>query len=242
MKPLISALILTGFALASSSLKAQPKPQPTPKQSSAPETVRTVEFCDIVKQPRQFFGQTIRIKAIWQQGHEFSYLTDESCPPKFRYEIAVRVGDAQDAATTTNLAKFREREYGGRAMITAVGALLKPGKYYGYFRYQFYIYGLEDVQHVIAPYEGTVEAGRTYRAVVRGDKELELVLSPRMRIEFHYAYRIEWINLSEFPELKELHKTSGERTIVFSVIASERKQIEERRWNRSLQMKIVRVE
>jgi len=242
MKALIPALILTLFALASSSLKAQPKPQPTPKQSSAPETVRTVDFCELVRQPRRFFNQAVRIKARWQQGHEFSYLTDDRCPPRFRYEIAVRMGDKQDAATRTNLAKLQEREYGGRALITSVGSLRNPGKYYGYFRYSFQVSQLEDVQHVITPYEGTVEAGRTYRAVVRGDKELELVLSPRVRLEFHYAYRIEWINLSEFPELKRLHETSGERTIVFSVISSERKQINERGWNRSLQMKIVRVE
>lgn len=238
MKPLISAVILTVFALASSSLKAQSKPQPTPKQSPAPETVRDVDFCDIVKEPRQFFTQTIRIKAIWQQGHEFSYLNGVGCPTKFRHEIAARWLNSQDP----NLSKMMSREYGGRAIVTAVGTLRAPGKYYGYFRYQFEIRRLEDVKHVIEPYDGTVEAGRTYRAVVRGDKDLELVLSPRVRIEFHYAYHIEWINLSEFPELKGLHETSGERTIVFSVISSERRQMTERRWNRSLQMKIVRVE
>ena len=106
----------------------------------------------------------------------------------------------------------------------------------------FEISRVEDVQHVITPYDGTLEAGNTYRAVVRGDKELELVLSPRVRIEFHYSYRIEWINLTEFPELKRLHETSGERRIVFSVISSERKQVDERRWSRWLELKIVRIE
>ncbi len=241
MRALISALILAVFALASSSLKAQPKPQPTPKKSSAPETVRTVDFCELVKEPQQFFDQTVRIKTKWVRGTEFSYLRDDRCPSMFRHEIAVQ-WRAPDDATRANISKMLSREYGGRANITAVGSLLTPGEYRGYYRYRFQILRLEDVQHVIEPYEGTVEAGRTYRAVVRGDKELDLVLSPRVRIEFHYAYRIVWINLSEFPELKRLHESSGERTIMFSVIASERKQINERRWNRTLELKIVRVE
>ncbi len=202
------------------------------------ETVRDVDFCDIVGQPQQFFGRAVRIKATWQQGHEFSYLNGIGCRTKFRHEIATGWLNSQDP----NLSKMLLREYGGRSIVTAVGTLRDPGKYFGYFRYMFEVRRLEDVQHVIEPYEGTVEAGRTYRAVVRGDKDFELVLSPRVRIEFHYSYRIDWINLSEFPELQRLRETSGERTIVFSVISSERRQMTERRWNRSLEFKIIRVE
>jgi hypothetical protein len=202
------------------------------------ERIRDVDFCELVREPQQFFNQAVRIKALWQQGYEFSYLNGVGCQAKFRHEIATVWLNPQDP----NISKMMSREYGGKAIITVAGTLRNPGKYFGYFRYLFEVLRFEDVQHVIEPYEGTVEAGRTYRAVVRGDKELELVLSPPVRIEFHYSYHIEWINLADFPELKRLHQTSGERRIVFSVISSERKQIEEQRWTRSLEMKIVRVE
>lgn len=202
------------------------------------ESVRDVDFCDIVGQPQQFFGRAIRVKAQWQQGHEFSYLNGIGCRTKFRHEIATGWLNSQDP----NLSKMLSREYGGRAIVTAVGTLRDPGKYFGYFRYLFEVRRLEDVQHVIEPYEGTVEAGRTYRAPVRGEKDFGLSLVPRLRIEFHYSYHIKWVNLSEFPELGKLQETSGERIIVFSVLSSERRQMTERRWNRSLEMKIVRVE
>ena len=202
------------------------------------ESVRDVDFCDIVRQPRQFVNQTVRIKALWQQGHEFSYLNGVNCPARLRQEITTVWLNSQDP----NISKMLSREYGGRLIVTAVGTLRDPGKYYGYFRYLFEVFRLEDVQHVITPYDGTLEAGNTYRATVRGDKDFGLSLVPPVRIEFHYSYHIEWVNLGDFPELERLHETSSERRIVFSVINSDRRQMTERRWSRSLEIKIVRVE
>jgi hypothetical protein len=217
-----------------SSLIAQTKPLPTHGQSSSPEIVREVDFCEIVRRPQRFFNQTVRITATRQQGEEFSYLIDDRCPSRSSYEIAVQYAVKKDELTKANLAKLSEREYGGRAILTIVGVLRNPGKSYGYFRYMFEIDRLENVQHVITPYQGTMDAGKTYRAVVRGDKEFGLLLVPPLRNDFHYALRIEWRNLSEFPPLERLHETSGERTIVFSVMADERKQVDVQRWNRKL--------
>jgi hypothetical protein len=204
--------------------------------------VREVDFCEIVRQPRRFFNQTVRIRTVWQQGDEFSYLHDDRCPSKSSYDIAGRFPVKKDDVTKTNIEELFKREYGGRAIITAVGTLRNPGKYYGYFRYRFEIDRLENVAHLVTPYQGTLQAGITYRAVVSGDKELGLLLVPSLRIEFHYAVRIEWRNLSEFPALERLHETPSERTIVFSVISDERKQIDVQRWNRALECKIIRIE
>ncbi len=236
---LFAVIMLLGI---NSSLLAQAKPLPTPGQSSTPESVREVDFCEIVRQPRRFFNQTVRIRTEWQQGDEFSYLHDDRCPSKSRYEIAVGFAVQKDEVTKTNLEKLLEREYGGRAIITVVGTLRNPGKYYGYFRYRFEILRLEDVAHLVTPYQGTLDGGKTYRAAVRGDKESGLLLVPPLRLEFHYAVRIEWMNLSEFPELERLHETSSERTIVFSVISDQRKQIDVQRWTRALECKIIRIE
>jgi hypothetical protein len=243
MRTIRSVTILTAIAffVGNSSSNAQTKPSQSPSPSN-PEAIREVDFCDIVKQPRRFFDRAVRIKAQWQQGEEFSYLIDERCPASVSAEIAVRYTGKRDQLTMTNIAKLSAHEYGGRAMITAVGTLRNPGKYYGYFRYWFEIDQLEEVAHVITTYDGNLDAGKTYRAVVRGDKEYGLLLVPPFRNPFHYAARIEWLNLSDFPKLDKLHENAGESTIVFSVMSDERKQIDVRRWNRTLECKIIRTE
>lgn len=237
--PKIFVFVITLLGI-NSSVIAQTRVSQVP--SLRPEMVREVDFCEIVKQPQRFFDQTVRITTTWRQGDEFSYLNDDRCPAKPSYDIAVSFAAKKDEVTSTNLAKLSEREYGGRATITAVGILRNPGEYYGYFRYRFEVDRLEDVTHVIEVYQGTLDAGKTYRAVVRGDKEFGLLLVPPLHNEFHYAVRIEWFNLSGFPELKKLLGTSDERTIVFSVISDERKQMTERRWNRMIECKIIRIE
>ena len=90
--------------------------------------------------------------------------------------------------------------------------------------------------------ESTLDAGKTYRAVVRGDKELDLVLVPPLRMFSHWAVSIEWTNLREFPELEKLRDSSTQQLIVFSVISDENKQMTAQRWNRTVKCKIIRVE
>lgn len=206
------------------------------------ERIRDVDFCEIVKEPHRFFNQTVRIKASWLQGHEFSYLDGVNCPTKFRSDVAVGWINGRDPAIVAAVEKLLSREYGARGIITAVGTLRNPGKYFGYYRHQFQILRIEDVQHVIEPYKGTLDAGKTYRAIVRGDKEIELRLVPQLHIEMHYSVGIDWLNLSDFPVLEKLHETRGERTIVFSVINDQRRQMSEQRWSRMLEIKIVRIE
>jgi hypothetical protein len=228
------AVLVLPFGINSSVL-AQTKQPPALEHSSSP-AIRDVQFCELVRYPQRFFNKTVRVKTMWRQGDEFSYLVDERCPS----EIAVQLF-ARDDASKANAGKVSEHEYGGRVMMTAVGVLRNPGKYYGYYRYLFEIERLEEVAHVVEPYQGTLQAGYTYRAIVRSDKAFGLVLTPPLRIEFHYAVGIEWSNLSAFPELERLHETSGERTIVFSVMSDERKQVDVQRWNRTLAFKIIRI-
>jgi hypothetical protein len=211
-------------------------------QTSTQPSVPTVDFCEIVKRPQRFFNLTVRVTARWASGNEFSYLNDDRCPSKFTNEIAARFVNGQDEAIRTSVSKIMSHEYGGRALVTVVGTLRNPGKYYGYFHYLFEIFRFENVEHVITPYRGTLDGYHTYRALVRGDKESGLLLVPALQNAFHYAVRIEWINLSDFPLLEKLHETSGERIIVFSVISDERKQMTEQRWNRTLECKIIRLE
>jgi hypothetical protein len=208
------------------------------------DKVTTIDFCELAKNPQRYFNRTVRIKAQWQSGYEFSYLTGGRCPTKIAHDIAVSFVDdeTQREVIKQNVYKIMSHEYGGRAMITAVGVLRNPRKYYGYFRYLFELIRFEEIVHVVVPYESTLDAGKTYRAVVRGDKEFGLILVPPLRMFSHQAVSIEWTNLSEFPTLEKLRDRSAQQLIVFSVISDENKQVTAQRWNRTVKCKIVRVE
>ena len=214
-----------------------------PEQSLG-DKVTTVDFCELAKNPKRYFNQTVRIKAQWLSGYEFSYLTDDRCPTKVAHDIAVRFvnDETQREIIKQNVYKIMSHEYGGRAIITAVGVLRNPGKYYGYFRYLFELIRFEEIVHVVVPYESTLDAGKTYRAVVRGDNDLGLILVPPLRLFSHQSASIEWTNLSEFPALEELRNSSRQQLIVFSVISNEYKQMTAQRWNRTMKCKIVRIE
>jgi hypothetical protein len=208
------------------------------------DKVTTIDFCELAKNPRRYFDRTVRIQAQWLSGYEFSYLTDDRCPTKVAHDIAVRFvnDETQREIIKQNVYKIMSHEYGGRAMITAVGTLRNPGKYYGYFRYLFELIRFEEVTHVVVPYQSVLEPGKTYRATVRGDKEFGLVLDPPLRILSHQAVSIEWTNLSEFPVLEKLRDSTQQQLIVFSVISDENKQMTQWRWDRTLKCKIVRIE
>lgn len=208
------------------------------------DQVKTIDFCELSRNPRRYFNQTVRIQAQWQTGNEFSYLLDNRCPPAAAHDIAVRFvnDETQREVIKQNVDKIMSHEFGGRAKVTAVGVLRNPGKYYGYFRYLFEVIRFEEITHVVVPYESTLDPGKTYRATVRGDKDLGLVLVPPLHMFSHQAVSIEWTNLSQFSTLAELRDSSAQRVIVFSVISDERKQMTPQRWDRTVKCLIVRVE
>ena len=239
-----SLKILPALVLAATSLIAFSPAVAAQSNNSDAQNIPTIDFCEIVKGPHRYYDRTVRIEALWESGHEFSYLSDVRCPPRFRHEIAVGLpttGPLGDEIRA-QVHKIQSREYAGRALIRAVGILQKPGRYYGYYRYQFQILRIEEIKHVIHNYSGQLEAGKTYRAVVRGDKNVELKLIPPLHLIFHQSVGIDWTNLSEFPALEKLRENSGERQIIFSVLSDERRQMTESRWSRMLECKIIRIE
>jgi len=95
----------------------------------------------------------------------------------------------------------------------------------------------------VVPYEGTLQGGKTYRAAVRGDRDsgLSLAIPFRVRNE-HFAVRVEWINLTEFPALARLSSSSPEQWIVFTVVSYQTKQMTVQRWNLTVECKILSVD
>lgn len=92
-------------------------------------------------------------------------------------------------------------------------------------------------------FEGTLEKGSTYRALVMCDKDEEWRAVVPLRIPFHHAARIEWTNLREFPQLSKGKNDDCQRRIVFKVVARETVKVYgQYRWNTTYECRIIAVE
>jgi hypothetical protein len=92
-------------------------------------------------------------------------------------------------------------------------------------------------------FEGTLEKGSTYRALVTCDKDEEWRTVVPLRIPFHHAARIEWANLHEFPKLYKAKEDDCQRRIIFKVVARETIKLSRQyRWNTTYQCRIIAVE
>jgi hypothetical protein len=94
-----------------------------------------------------------------------------------------------------------------------------------------------------AEFEGWLEEGSTYHAPVTCDEVEKWRTVVPFRIPFHHAVRIEWTNLSDFPQLDKAKNDDCRRRIVFKVIARETVKVSGRdRWNTTYECKIIAVE
>ena len=218
------------------------------QQSTAQATqeIPTVGFCEMVKRPREFFDKPVRLTAVYTMATEASYLSDEKCPLTHDDQIGVKfdmADEKQRELLYRELEKFHSIEYGGQARFTVAGILRnKSRRDFAWYHYRFDIMSIEKIAHLVVPYEGELQAGKTYRAAVRVDSRAELTLVIPLRMPEHHAVHIEWTNLTEFPELKKSGNSTREQHIVFSVIFDERKQMTAQRWNRTIKCKIIRIE
>jgi hypothetical protein len=90
---------------------------------------------------------------------------------------------------------------------------------------------------------GWLKEENTYRALVVCDHVEELRTVVPLRLPFHHAARIEWMNLGEFPQLRKAKNVDCKRRIVFKVIARETtKVVGPYRWNTTYQCRIIAVE
>jgi hypothetical protein len=203
----------------------------------------TVAFCEMVKNPRLYFDKRVRVTATLQLATEASYLQDDKCVLSHDDQIGVRYvseNDKERDLLNSAIRKVRTVEYGGRAKVTVVGVLRNSSlRSFAWYRYRFDVSRLEGMTPLIVPYEGTLQAGTTYRADVRGDKDFGLSLVSPLHMVLHVGVRIEWTNLGEFPALAELQSDSPAQSIVFTVVADETKRMTERRWSRTVECKIL---
>jgi hypothetical protein len=92
-------------------------------------------------------------------------------------------------------------------------------------------------------FAGTLEKGTTYRAEVRREEAKEWRLSVPLKLPFHHAGRVEWLNLKEFPELAKGPSGAPRKRIVFKVVGRTIFKVAGvRRWNNVFDCLIVSIE
>ena len=91
-------------------------------------------------------------------------------------------------------------------------------------------------------FEGWLERGKTYRALVALDKDLGWWPVVRLKIPYHHAARIEWLNQKDYRELRLAQRRGLRRLIIFEVADIEIYKVAgQRRWNTIYRCRIKEV-
>src|SRR4051812_8844103 len=82
---------------------------------SAAQQIVTVSFCELVKNPKDYFDKTVRTTASFQQADEGQYLDDEQCDQKERLGVGHVVTTPEQVALRNKILNpIRSPEYGNR--------------------------------------------------------------------------------------------------------------------------------
>src|SRR5215510_5495448 len=110
-------------------------------------SVPTVDFCELVRHPRQFFDRPIvRITATFEFGDEGSRIFDVRCLRSYRDQIGVHPAspDTQAAVLLDDLSTLNSGRFGEQQRVTMTGILrhLSRRDFQGY-QYRFDVIALE---------------------------------------------------------------------------------------------------
>lgn len=208
--------------------------------ADAPEAVA---FCEMVAAPAQFLDRPVVVEARFEQATEGSYLSHPQCPLPRDDRIgvgAIELVEGDRAQRVDAMRRLSAIEYGGRADVRVVGVLRDaPLRGFASYRYRFDVARFERIAHVVLTYEGVLQLGQTYRAQVRRHGRAELALVEPLRIPAHHGLRLEWTNRTAFAVPL---RPSAPDWATFSVVGDVIRQVDERRWNRTVTLKILSVE
>lgn len=237
-------LALVGFCLPIASFVAAPASlglnQNTDQSSS---DIPTVAFCDIVRDPELLFNHTIRTTAVFEQAEEGQYLTDPECPLGHDDQIGVGFAPSTPQIVEAHNAIIQQigsSHFGGRGIVTITGILRNTSRHdFAWYRFRFDIVEIESLAHIVEPFKGSLQTGKTYSATVIAAQQEKLVFDNRIPVLPHTALRIEWENLNLLPPAVRQGKQSKPVRIIFSVLNDDVRQVSERRWNRTVRCAIV---
>lgn len=98
-------------------------------------------------------------------------------------------------------------------------------------------------QEQTVEFKGMLEPGVSYRALVTRDRVEEWRTLLPLRLPFHHAARIEWLNLKDYPALNKAGTGSHQKRIVFKVVRRETSKVAgQYRWNTTYYCRITAIE
>jgi hypothetical protein len=104
-----------------------------------------------VTNPTLYVGKTIRVRATWQWGFEWSFLYDRNCMNRDNRAWLETVKEDQLCPVAkSNFKKLKDKGFNSKADVTVVGQLSDGGGY-GHlngYKYQFIISCLESAKQI----------------------------------------------------------------------------------------------
>jgi hypothetical protein len=111
------------------------------------ETAQQVSYCDLVKEPQQFAGKRIRVRAIYKYGFEIQRLDSPVCCPERRTKIWVEIESKLEGNSLKLYRKF-PRDM-GLVLATFEGKFESGGPYGdGGYRLQLMVEQIEKLEAV----------------------------------------------------------------------------------------------
>ena len=131
-------------------LLASPGSHPAQAKQSAAESVQTISFCEILREPNLYQGKLVRVAATWKYGFEWSYLYHHECMSQGNKAWVEFVDEEEECPQTDKVSKRLKNGFDKKADVVAVGTLAAGGGY-GHlngYRYQFTIKCLERAKQI----------------------------------------------------------------------------------------------
>jgi len=98
-------------------------------------------------------------------------------------------------------------------------------------------------QSNVKEFDGSLEQGNTYRTLIACDQTEGWHTAVRLKVPYHHAARIEWLNLAEFQQRNTVKKTECALRIVFEVVTKQIVKVSgQNRWNTTYECRILAVE
>lgn len=92
-------------------------------------------------------------------------------------------------------------------------------------------------------FAGLIQKGPTYRAQISYNKEDGWRTVVKLRVPYHHAARIEWVNLGEYPTLDKPGDHPQRQRILFDLVSREVVKVSgQERWNTTYRCRIHAVE
>jgi hypothetical protein len=125
---------------------------PAQIKQTATESVPTISYCELLREPNLYQGKLVRIAATWNYGFEWSYLYHRECMEQRNKAWVEFVDDEEGCPQTEKVSKRLKDGFDNKADVVAVGTLSGGGGYrhMNGYKYQFTIKCLEKAKQIPA--------------------------------------------------------------------------------------------